>query len=123
MQIEEARQRLAEKELKLLKGSIDETNRGLVLREPQIASIQAEVSAAEAAVERAELNLDRTHVYAPFDAQVLSRNVNIGSQVSPGDELGQTDWPRRILDHGCRARSPTTLAPVRGFDRPRTTSI
>lgn len=89
MEIEQARQRLAEKELKLLEGSIDETNRGLVMREPQIASMKAEVAAAEAAVERAQLNLDRANVYAPFDAQVQTRTVNVGSQVSPGDELGE----------------------------------
>ncbi len=89
MEIEQARQRLAKKELKLLEGSVDESNRGLVMREPQIASMKAEVSAAKAAVDRAKLDLDRTEVYAPFDAQVLSRSVNIGSQVGPGDELGQ----------------------------------
>ncbi len=89
MEIEQARQRLAEKELKLLEGSIDNTNRGLVMREPQIASIKAEVSAATAAVERAQLDLDRANIYAPFDAQVLTRSVNIGSQVRLGDELGQ----------------------------------
>lgn len=88
-EIEQARQRLAEKELKLLEGSIDEVNRSLVMREPQIASIEAEVAAAKAAVERAMLDLDRTRVYAPFDAQVLSRSINIGSQVSAGDELGR----------------------------------
>ncbi len=87
--IEEGRQSLAKKELALLEGTIDETNRALVLREPQIASIRAEVSAAEAAVQRAKLDLDRTSVLAPFDAQILTRSVNVGSQVSPGDELAQ----------------------------------
>jgi len=88
-EIEQARQRLAEKELKLLEGSIDGANRALVLREPQIASIEAEVSVASAAVERALLDLERTKIYAPFDAQVLDRSVNIGSQVSPGTELSR----------------------------------
>jgi RND family efflux transporter MFP subunit len=89
MEIEEARQRLAEKELELLEGTIDGANRGLVMREPQIASIKAEVSAAKAAVERAKLDLERTKIVAPFDAQVLSRSVNIGSQVSVSNELGR----------------------------------
>lgn len=89
MEIEEARQRLAKKELELLQGSIDGANRGLVMREPQIASIKAEVSAAQAAVERAELDLERTQVLAPFDAQVLSRSVNVGSQVGVSNDLGQ----------------------------------
>ena len=89
LEIEQGRQSLAKKELALLEGTIDETNRALVLREPQIASIRAEVSAAEASVERAELNLARTRVSAPFDATVLDRSVNIGSQVSTGDELAR----------------------------------
>lgn len=89
LEIEQGRQSLAKKELALLQGTIDETNRALVLREPQIASIRAEVSAAKAAVERAMLDLERTSVVAPFDAQVLSRSVNVGSQVSTGDELAR----------------------------------
>ena len=89
LQIEQGRQNVARRELALLQGTIDETNRALVLRQPQLASIRAEVSAAEAAVERAKLDLERTTVLAPFDAQILSRSVNVGSQVSPGDELAQ----------------------------------
>jgi RND family efflux transporter MFP subunit len=87
--IEEGRQTLARKELALLEGTIDDTNRDLVLRVPQIASIRAEVNAAEALVDRAQLDLERTSVYAPFDAQILSRGVDVGSQVAPGDELAR----------------------------------
>ncbi|WP_372722187.1 efflux RND transporter periplasmic adaptor subunit [Novipirellula sp.] len=89
LKIEEGRQSLAQKELRLLEGTIDDTNRELVLRAPQIASIRAEVNAAKAAVERAKLDLARSSVFAPFDAQVISRSVNVGSQVSPGDELAR----------------------------------
>jgi RND family efflux transporter MFP subunit len=89
LEIEQGRQALAKKELALLEGTIDDTNRSLVLREPQIASIRAEVNAAKAAVERAKLDLERSEVYAPFDAQILDRSVNVGSQISPGDELAQ----------------------------------
>jgi RND family efflux transporter MFP subunit len=89
LEIEQGRQSLAEKELELLGESIDETNRALVLREPQLASIKSEVAAAKAAVRRAELDLERTSIYAPFDAQILRASVNVGSQVAPGDELGQ----------------------------------
>ena len=89
LEIEQGRQSLARKELELLQGTIDETNRALVLREPQIASIRAEVSAARAAVERAELDLARSTIFAPFDAQILSRSINVGSQVSTGDELAR----------------------------------
>jgi len=89
LEIERGRQSLAKKELALLEGTIDEANRALVLREPQVASIEAEVSAAEAAIERARLDLKRTTIAAPFDAQILERSVNVGSQVAPGDDLAR----------------------------------
>jgi RND family efflux transporter MFP subunit len=87
--IEQGRRSVAEKELKLLEGSIDDSNRALVLREPQIDSIRARITAAEAMVEQAELDLQRTSVTAPFDAQIIHRTVNVGSQVAAGDELAR----------------------------------
>lgn len=88
-EIESGRQKLAKQELDLLGDSIGKVNAALVLREPQSASLQSKMSAAKAAVERAILDLDRTEIVAPFDAQILDRSVNVGSQVEPGDELGQ----------------------------------
>ena len=87
--IEGGRQSLAKKEMEMLAGTIAGSNRSLMLRVPQLASIRAEVQAAQAAVDRAQLDLDRTELVAPFDAQVLTRSVNVGSQVRPGDQLGR----------------------------------
>lgn len=87
--IEEGRQTLAKQDLELLGDSISDVSRALVLREPQAASIQSQLSAARASVARAKLDLERTTVIAPFDTQVLRRDVNVGSQVQPGDDLGQ----------------------------------
>lgn len=89
LEIEEGRQTLAEKELALLEDSIDEMNTALVLRKPQVASIRAQISAAKAQIEQARVELERTRVTAPFDAHILSRSVNVGSQVAPGDELAR----------------------------------
>jgi len=89
LKIEEGRVRLAEQELELLEESISDANTELVLRKPQLASIKAQVSAAKAAVQRAELDLARTKVVAPFDAQIISRSVNLGSQIRPGDDSGR----------------------------------
>lgn len=89
LEIESGRVSLAKQELALLGDTIDETNRKLVLREPQFASMQAQVTAAEAAAQRAKLDLERSRVFAPFDAQILTRSVNVGSQVGPDDELAQ----------------------------------
>jgi len=47
------------------------------------------VAAARAAVRQAELNLARTHIQAPFPAQVLAREVTLGSEVSTGEALGR----------------------------------
>lgn len=88
-EIEQGRQTQAEQELKLLGDSIAGINRSLVLREPQAASLRSQLSAATAALERAQLDLERTSVPAPFDAHVLRRSVNVGSQVQPGDDLGR----------------------------------
>ncbi|TWU01307.1 efflux RND transporter periplasmic adaptor subunit [Stieleria varia] len=88
-EIEVGRRKLAEQELELLGDSISGINRALVLREPQSASLKSQLSAAKAALERAKLDLERTKLIAPFDAQVLRQAVNVGSQVGPGDDLGQ----------------------------------
>lgn len=63
--------------------------RALVLREPQGRAAQARVDSARADVRQSELDLDRTTIEAPFDAHVLGRDVNLGSQVSPGTPLGR----------------------------------
>jgi RND family efflux transporter MFP subunit len=87
--IEEGQQRAAKIELELLGGEVDEANRPLALREPQIASLRAQLRAAEAAVRQARLDLERTAIRAPFDAQILERFVELGSQVAPGEPLAR----------------------------------
>lgn len=88
-EMEVGRRKLATQELELLGDSIKGINRALVLRDPQSASLKSQLNAAKAGVERAKLDLKRTELVAPFDAQVLRRSVNVGSQVGQGDDLGQ----------------------------------
>ncbi len=87
--IEQGRQQAARQEFELLGEEIDPANRALVLREPQIEAIRARLDAAAAALEQAQLDLDRTVVTAPFDAQILTRDADVGSQLSPGDRLAR----------------------------------
>jgi len=89
LEIEHGRQQIAIRDYRQLNKDLEPENRALVLREPQLKSAEAVVRAARAAVERAQLDLDRTTVKAPFHAQVLSREVNLGSQVSSGDALAR----------------------------------
>lgn len=87
--LEMGRQHIAQQDYQLLEESVQGANESLVLREPQLNAARSRVEAAQAAVQQAELALERTVVKAPFDAHVISRNVHIGSQVSPGEDLGR----------------------------------
>ncbi|WP_424494668.1 efflux RND transporter periplasmic adaptor subunit [Salinimicrobium sp. GXAS 041] len=90
LDMEMGRQTVAEQDLALVGGdTLSEQNKSLVLRQPQLEAAKGMVRAAEAAVRQAEINLARTTVRAPFDAHVLLQNVTVGSQVSPGDDLGR----------------------------------
>lgn len=89
LQMEQGRQDLARRDYEELQGTISAEYKTLVLREPQLDTARAAVESAEAAVRRAELDLERTRIRAPFDAHILSRDADVGSQVSTGQSLGQ----------------------------------
>ncbi|RDV12945.1 efflux RND transporter periplasmic adaptor subunit [Pontibacter diazotrophicus] len=89
LSVEMGRQDVARKDYELIGEELSGENQDLVLRRPQLESARATVAAAEAAVQQARLNLQRTTIRAPFDAHIISRNANVGSQLAPGTELGQ----------------------------------
>lgn len=89
LDIERGQQDLAERDYRDLGRDLSEDKEALVLREPQRRSAEAEVQSARAALDQARLELKRTSVAAPFDAHVLSREVNLGSEVSAGDPLAR----------------------------------
>ncbi|MAG33553.1 MAG: hypothetical protein CL908_21965 [Deltaproteobacteria bacterium] len=49
----------------------------------------ASLSEARAALEQAELDLERTVLRAPFEGRVRERNVDVGQFLSPGDKIGR----------------------------------
>ncbi|CAM4026133.1 efflux RND transporter periplasmic adaptor subunit [Shewanella aquimarina] len=61
----------------------------LGLRVPQLKKEQANVKFAEAALARAQRNLERTTIRAPFDGIIKSRNVDLGQYVTLGTNLGE----------------------------------
>lgn len=90
LDVEMGRQEVAQQDLELVGiDTLSTEHQSLVLRQPQLNAVRATVKAADAAVNQAELDLSRTTIKAPFDAHILSQNVTIGSQVSPGDDLGR----------------------------------
>lgn len=68
---------------------LEPENEALVVREPQLEAAKQRVDAAQAAVDQAQLDLSRTTVEAPFDAQIVRRDVNVGSQLSPNDTIAR----------------------------------
>ena len=88
LELEKGRQSVARQDFELLGEDIAIGDQALVLRKPQLEQARAQVAAARAAVRKAQLDLERTTVQAPFDAQILSRDVAPGSQISVGETLG-----------------------------------
>ncbi|WP_114784822.1 efflux RND transporter periplasmic adaptor subunit [Botryobacter ruber] len=89
LRVEMGRQEVARKDYALIGEELPEQNQDLVLRQPQLEAAKANVSAAEAAVDQAQLNLQRTTIRAPFDAHIITRNANTGSQLAPGTAIGR----------------------------------
>ena len=61
----------------------------LVLRLPQLEAARAGVISAEAALQKADLALERTNIVAPFAGRVLQKNIDIGQVVSTNSEIAQ----------------------------------
>lgn len=87
--LEEGHQDVARREWELLYGEekISEAESGLALRKPHLDRVQAAIAAAKAELEQAETNLERTSLAAPFNALVLNKYVDVGSQVTPQEKL------------------------------------
>ncbi len=81
---EEAEARVAAEEWQELGNA--EAN-ALVLREPQLAEARAALAAAEAELKKANLDLERTRIQAPFSGRVRSKQADIGQYLTPGQTV------------------------------------
>lgn len=104
----------------------DQAN-ALFLREPQLAAAHAGVETAEADLQAARLELERTRIAAPFAGRILSRSVDTGQYITPGTPVARvyatdlveiplplTDRQLALLDLPLRERAPASdgAAPV-----------
>jgi membrane fusion protein, multidrug efflux system len=91
----QARTALAEEEARAAQAEEDWASLGrtspaadLTLRKPQLAQTRANLAARSAEVVRAQRDVDRTLIRAPYDGQVLEQSVDVGQLVTPGTTLG-----------------------------------
>jgi RND family efflux transporter MFP subunit len=64
-----------------------EPESALVLHEPQLKTAQAKVTLGKQTLTKARIELEKTHITAPFNALVVSRDVQPGSYVQSGSQL------------------------------------
>ena len=83
---ERGRNRQAKREWRELGSS--EAN-ALFLREPQLKAAEAALSAAQADLAAAELALARTRITVPFSGRIVSTNVDLGQDMTPGTPLAE----------------------------------
>ena len=79
VQLEAERQSAAEREWTLLGHKGEPSD--LALRKPQMNVAQSNLEASQAGVERAELNLKRTEIKAPFNGMIRTESLEIGQVV------------------------------------------
>jgi RND family efflux transporter MFP subunit len=89
LELEMGNQRVARQEFDILDQKVTETEKKLMLREPQLEIQKATLAGARATLAQAELDVTRTQVKAPFNGVVLSRSVNLGARVSEATVLAR----------------------------------
>lgn len=91
LKLELGHQAVAQREWELLNEGKPAQNieKELALRQPHLNKVRADLTAAEAELKTAMLDLERTQIRAPFNAMVRSKSVDLGSQVTPQEPLAE----------------------------------
>jgi RND family efflux transporter MFP subunit len=94
----------------------------LLFREPQMEDALAKLMAAEASLQKAQQDLKRTEIRAPFDGRILNTSVDLGQFIRRGQELAVVFDTSRVevslpiplgdlmfLDDAVRAQTPDSV--------------
>lgn len=87
LKLEKGQQLVAEQEFSFLKQNVSNEEKDLILRKPQLESLQASLESARAKLEKAKLDLSRTRIHAPFNAVIRSTHVNTGARATTAGPL------------------------------------
>ncbi|MFN0127329.1 MAG: efflux RND transporter periplasmic adaptor subunit [Verrucomicrobiales bacterium] len=74
-----------------------ETPGPLVLREPHLAAAGARQTAAEAALDKARRDLERTKIRAPYPGLIKAKRADVGDYVTPGTPLAEL-WRSDVFE-------------------------
>jgi multidrug efflux pump subunit AcrA (membrane-fusion protein) len=91
LKLELGHQAVAQREWELLSDGkpVRDMEKELALRQPHLNKVRADLTAAEAELKTAMLDLERTQIRAPFNAMVRSKSVDLGSQVTSQESLAE----------------------------------
>lgn len=130
--IEQGQVSLAQAEYDLSGVKLSDSDKSLVLREPQLQAAEADIAAAGAAVDQAKANLMRTEIRMPFDGQIQSRSLSAGSYATASsilfsviatDEFWiETKVPRRFLEQ-LDLQYPASLSHSSWHDKSRVAEV
>ncbi len=115
--IAERRQRVMQEEAEaaLAAAEWEELGQGeasdLTLRKPQREGALAALRSAEASLQRAQLDLERTELRAPFDGILTEKSVDLGQFLNRGNKVG-TYYSTETLE----VRLPLTNRDIAQFD-------
>jgi multidrug efflux pump subunit AcrA (membrane-fusion protein) len=91
----------------------------LVLREPQFQSVKARLEIARLNVKKAQVALERTKVYMPFNGQIIDKGVGVGSKISTNTQLFKIVNVEQFL---LEVKIPRSFLSLLNFDDPVTLS-
>ena len=100
---EQAQAQVAEDEAKRFP---NKARTDLFLRKPQVPAPFYILGARQAALKRAQRDLDNCEVSAPYDALVVSRNVGVGQFVTMGAQVAELN----------NIETAEVIIPIAGFD-------
>lgn len=80
-----AKQAAEDRKLVRNKGAISD----FALHIPQLAAAEARIAAANARLDQAKLDVERTQIRAPYSGRILTKNVDIGEVISANTSLAR----------------------------------
>ncbi len=92
---EKARGEQAARDWKKIGGNREPSE--MVLRIPFLKSAEARVESAQAMLDKAIEDLDRTRIRAPFDCRVREASLEVGAVVAVGQRLGMVYDPAKLI--------------------------